>query len=61
MREASEIGARYGHCFTVLALGPGFRPIIIIMGIVFPAGLVMDKLNELYRRNRWENITVVNE
>ena len=27
-----------------------------VMGIVFPTGLVMDKLNELYLKNRWDNI-----
>ena len=31
-----------------------------VMGIVFPAGLGMDKLNELYLRNRWENIQGIN-
>ena len=31
-----------------------------VMGIVFPAGLVMDKLNKLYSRNRWENIQGIN-
>ena len=31
-----------------------------VMGIVFPTGLVMDKFNELYLRNRWENIQGIN-
>ena len=31
-----------------------------VMGIAFPAGLVVDKLNEMYLRNRWESIQGIN-